>query len=89
MDDRHERIKFSIKGPEGVYHGEAVGQDLTEDAVFQVRLSNGDSFDLQAEPDNEAARYNWVSYTKEQFTSLAPVVGSIIERYFRRKNEAA
>ena len=88
-EQRIEKIRFSIKGPEGLYRGEATGCPLREQEVYDVQLSSGDRFQVKAVPEAPVfnARYKWVPITKDKISRLAPIVGTIIERYFRRKKQ--
>jgi hypothetical protein len=82
-----EKIRFSIRGPEGVYRGEAKGKELRENAVFEVELSTGEQFVVKALPDKKNG-FSWIP-AKERFSNIAQVVGNVIERYYRRKQKAA
>jgi hypothetical protein len=90
MNDEHreETIRFSIKGPEGVYRGEATGSELEEHSIFEVTLSNGERFHLEAISAKQSKRYNWVGCAESDIEILVPIVGGIIEKYFRRKRAA-
>jgi hypothetical protein len=86
MEDSDERIRFSLRGPEGVYGGEIRGDGLRDNAVFEVELSTGERFAVKAQPDQNAEGFVWEP-TADQFRNLAQVIGNVIERYFRRKNK--
>jgi hypothetical protein len=81
-----ERIRFSIKGPDGVYHGEVTGNELRDNAKYNVSLATGESFEVEA-LSNDEGKYHWIASKKKTAEHLVPVVGGIIERYFRRKGK--
>jgi|GEM_PF-942135 len=83
-----ERIKFSIKGPAGTFIGEAVGGDLKHSSIYEIRLSNGDVFELEAK-EEAPSRYSRVCPTRSGTPRIASVIGNIIERYFRRKQHCS
>jgi len=88
MDSKmNERIRFSIKGPEGEYRGEAVGDELQDNARYSVRLATGEEFEMKAVPQH-TGKYGWAAEGKGNIRGLVPVVGSIIERYFKRKRKS-
>lgn len=80
-----DRIPFSVRCREAHFRGEVLGFDLKTDSVFEVRLSDGSLFHIKAEPDLELRRYSWTSLCQEQFRKLVPVIGKVIERYFKGK----
>ena len=80
-----DRIPFSVRCREAHFRGEVLGFDLKTDSVFEVRLNDGSLFHIKAEPDLELRRYSWTSLCQEQFRKLVPVIGKVIERYFKGK----
>lgn len=85
MGISEERIPFSINSPEGHYRGEAVGRNLRDYSVFEVKLADGQSFHIEAVPNHELPEYHWQAYS-QRFSKLVPEVGRIIERYFKKKS---
>jgi len=81
------RVPFKIKLSEGCFCGEAIGKELKAFSVFEVRLNDGSNFFIEAVPDNELARYNWISYVQDTSIKLVPAIGKFIERY-HAKNAA-
>ncbi|HRO43543.1 MAG TPA: hypothetical protein PL009_11965 [Flavipsychrobacter sp.] len=80
-----DRIPFSVRCQEANFRGEVLGFNLQSDSIYEVRLNDGSLFHIKAEPDFELRRYSWTSACNEQFRKLVPVIGRVIERYFKKK----
>jgi len=80
-----DRIPFSVKCNENHFRGEVLGFELGCESVFEVRLNDGSLFHIKAEPDLELRRYSWTSRCNDQFRKFVPVIGRVVERYFKKK----
>lgn len=80
-----ENIPFNIKLSENHIKGQVSGTGLKNNSVFDVKLKNGEVFQITASQDKELQRYFWISHAKGRSKRLAPIVGKIVERYFERK----
>ncbi len=80
------RIPFKIRMADGIFNGEAIGLGdcISPDCLFEIRLSNGNVFYLKAERDYELSRYNWTARATENLSRLFPVLGRLIERHFAK-----
>ena len=78
-----DRIPFSVRLQDNHFRGEVLGYGLSTDSVFEVRLNSGCLFHIKAEPDLELRRYSWTSYCDDQFRKLVPLIGRVVERYFK------
>lgn len=76
------RIPFKIKLNSGYYSGEAIGTHLKAFSLFEIKMTDGASFFIEAVPDNELSRYNWVSYIQDASARIVPAIGKFIERHF-------
>jgi len=80
-----DRIPFSVRCNEASFRGEVLGFNLQSDSIFEVRLNDGSLFHIKAEPDLELRRYSWTSKCNNQFRKIVPLIGKVIERYFKKK----
>lgn len=80
-----DRIPFCVRCNEAHFRGEVLGFDLKSDSIFEVRLTDGSMFHIKAEPDLELRRYSWTSACNDQFRKIVPLIGRVVERYFRKK----
>lgn len=83
-----DRIPFNVKCKENHFRGEVLGFGLSSDSIFEVRLNDGSLFHIKAETDLELRRYYWTSCCNDPFKKLVPIVGRMIERYFRKNKQA-
>jgi len=79
-----DRIPFRVQCKEASFRGEVLGFGLKTDSIFEVRLSDGSLFHIKAEPDFELRRYSWTSVCNDQFRKLVPIIGKVVERYFKK-----
>jgi hypothetical protein len=86
MDHERDIIRFTIKGPDGLSFGEATGKDLKENEVYRVEMSTGEQFKVRAVRGGGRYRFSWESPRYGKYAEFVPVIGSIIERHFRRKD---
>jgi hypothetical protein len=79
-------IKFSIKGPEGLYQGEARKIPVFENYIFEILLNNGEKFFIQGNViDEEGIRkISWMPYIGKKHIPLIPFIGERIESYNSR-----
>ncbi len=80
------RIPFNIRMAEGIFKGEAIGigDCISPDCMFEIRLANGEVFYLKAERDYELRSYNWTARAAQNLNRLFPVLGRLIERHFSK-----
>lgn len=64
--------------------GEAIGGELENMSLYKVAIKGLEPFYIQAVPDRELPCYEWTSYLKDDNRKLVPIIGKIIERYYRR-----
>jgi len=84
-----ERVPFGIKMCEGYYRGEAIGQNLENESIFEIKLNTGETFLIKAVHDYEIRRYTWTSYARNEWYKLIPIVGRLIEKHFSKKQTLA
>ena len=80
-----DRIPFNVRCKDMHFRGEVLGIGLQTDSIFEVRLNDGSFFHIKAEPDWELRRYSWISLRGDQFQKIVPLIGKVVERYFKRK----
>lgn len=80
------KIPFNIRMAEGMFKGEAIGLGdcISPDCMFEIRLSNGEVFYLKAERDYELRCYNWTARAAQNLNRLFPVLGRLIERHYSK-----
>lgn len=85
------RIPFNIRMAEGMFKGEAIGigDGISPDCLFEIRLVNGEVFYLKAERDYELRSYNWTARATENLRRLFPILGRLIERHFSKNKASA
>jgi hypothetical protein len=81
------RIPFNVRMSDGTFRGEAIGigETLKDDCIFEVRMTNGQSFLLKAETDREIQRYSWTSSSTDFGPRVLSIIGKVIERFYKRK----
>jgi hypothetical protein len=82
--DMEESIPFNISLSDASYSGEIKGKRLKDHRVFNIILSSGEEFKVEAVPDKERLNYSWVGYAKDKFNKIIPLIGKMIEQYFSR-----
>lgn len=82
------RIPFNVRMSEGTYRGEVIGigDRVKDDCIFEVHMTNGQTFLMKAETDREIQRFAWSSNSEEHNQPrLLSIIGKVIERYFKGK----
>lgn len=77
-----QRIPFHIRFTNAAFKGEIFGSTLGSNAEFEVRLSDGRSFRIQA--SKQLFKYTWTTLSKTRYRMLIPVIGKLVEKHFAR-----
>ena len=78
------KVPLDIRLNDKTLKGFAAGDKLTPYSIFEVHLSGGDIFLIEAIPQEDYATYYWSSLVKNDLQKIVPLIGSIIERTFHQ-----
>jgi hypothetical protein len=79
-------IKFSIKGPQHIYRGLAKRVDTTARNLFEIQLSNGDKFYIEAKraEEGQEEKILWTPFIGRKHIPLIPFIGERIESHYSK-----
>ena len=77
-------IPFSVQVDGQQVDGKAIGEHLTDYAVFEIRLDNGEIFQMEAIPGLE--RYQWFGLRHPEYLSA---IGKAIEDHFKYSKDVS
>jgi len=76
------KVPLNIQLKNKTLKGFAAGNDLSPYSIFEVHLSGGDIFLIEAVPQEDYASFYWSSLVKDELQKVVPLIGKIIERSF-------
>jgi len=76
------KVPLNIQLRDKTLKGFVAGNTLSAYSIFEVHLSGGDIFLIEAIPQEEYSSFYWSSLVKDELKKVVPLIGKIIERSF-------
>lgn len=80
------KVPLNIQLRDKAIKGFAAGNSLSPYSIFEVHLSGGDIFLIEAVPQQDVTGFYWSSLVKNELQKVVPLIGKIIERAFSRQS---
>jgi hypothetical protein len=81
------KVPLNIRLKDKTLKGFVAGNMLSPYSIFEVHLSGGDIFLIEAVPQQDYAGFYWSSLVKDELQKVVPLIGRIIERSYQHRKQ--